>query len=206
MPHSVVVSIQSIWEMDDGSGVTVETSMLGAIPPARQQSLTEIRLIEVGNPDIATFTYSRTRESRTATWSGHIDGLIELEVLSDRVLIETVQGWTEPRGRCLAVIGSAALSYDGANKPEWLRGNVFMAWPSIGLIADGRVVPSNYSGRCLPFATPMHLGGLASEGATTLLPSFFVPHESKIEGIVVDPWGDETAGYEAVFLDSTLTR
>ena len=201
IPRTVVVSISSLLEEDD---VTVETSGLFAVPPITRRSLPSIRLVELGDPDAGNFTYSQSRGTDTLTWSGRIEGLIEVDVFTD-VQVETTRGWVRPSGRCIAVVGSAILSYGGAERPEWIEWSIYsslLRWPVIGLVVGGRVVSIPFFSQCppIPFFTTDPDGVTIED--TIPIAVFFVPHEAEIEGVVVDPWGDETAVYEAAFLDT----
>lgn len=183
--ESVVVSVEYLI---GGEGVTVETSLLAAVPPATRQPSTGARLIEVGEMDRATFVYSRTWETDTITWSGNVHGLKEYDLPAGYVLSETGQGWTDPHWRCIAVLGSWTLSYDSAEKPQWFGGNTLL-WPTIGLIAGGRVINSDHSQCSIP-----HYDFGLDPGS--VLRIFSVPSDVEIEGVMVDPWGEAPARYE----------
>ena len=82
-----------------------------------------------------------------------------------------------------------------------------MARPDIGLVVDKRIInPSSIVNfQCSPYAFPHTVDPnlvdrLVSEDMV-LLYTFLLLPEAEIEGVVVDPWGDETAFYEAVLLN-----
>lgn len=84
-----------------------------------------------------------------------------------------------------------------------------MAWLSIGLVVDERFISRSGNFQCLPYIFPYTVdpnfverfrARFVSEDIG-LLAVFLVPPEAEIEGVVTDPWGDETAFYKAVFID-----
>lgn len=190
MSESVAVSVEYLF---GEIGVTVETSLLAAMPLATRQPAKGARLIEVGDLDSATFAYPQTWGSDTMTWSVNLEELIEYEVPAGYVLTETNEGWTDPRWRCIAAVGSATRSHEGPEKPQWF-GDTLTWSPSIGLIADGRVVDRGLSQCFVPHS--YDLAGFAIEDFGSVLAIFSVPHDVEIEGVMVDPWGEAPARYE----------
>ena len=198
----VIVSIESLY---GDASAKVETSMLAAIPSVTWQSSTGTRLIEMEDMDTATFAYTQTWGSDTITWSVDFGGLIEYDLRSGYVLSETNQGWSDPRWQCIAVVGSATLSHEGVEKPQWLDANPLMMWPSIGLVADGRVINREYY-QCPYLPSAYDLAGLTIEDPGPGMMIFSVPHDVEVEGVMVNPWGDESARYGTSSFDAARSR
>ena len=204
IPSSVAVAVGSWYEE---AASLLEAYTLSSVPTVARQTSAGFGLIREGGSGAGEFSYTETWRNDTLTWSGRIQGIIEIDVRSDAFLVETAGEWVRPSSRCLAVVGSAALSHGEAETPKWLEGNFLMARPDIGLVVDKRIInPSSIVNfQCSPYAFPHTVDPnlvdrLVSEDMV-LLYTFLLLPEAEIEGVVVDPWGDETAFYEAVLLN-----
>lgn len=202
IPRSVAVSVGS-WYEETSTGL-LEASILSSVPRVTMADFQGGDLFGGGGSDAGEFSYTETWGTDTLTWSGRIEGIIEIDVPSDAFLIETAEEWVRPSSRCLAVVGSAALSHVEAEMPEWLEWNLLMAWPDIGLVVDGRVIRGNSISnfQCSPYVYPYIVDPNLFD---RLLSTFLLPPDAEVEGVVVDPSGDETAFYEAIFLDDSTS-
>ena len=201
IPRSVTVSVGSWYEE---AASQLEAYTLPSVPAVTRQTSAGFGPIGEGGSDAGEFSYTETWRNDTLTSSGRIEGIIEIDVRSDAFLIETAAEWVRPSSRCLAVVGSAALSHGEAEMPKWLELNLLMAWPDIGLVVGERVIRDSFNNlQCSPYTVdidPNLFDRLVSEDLF-LLSTFLLPPEAEIEGVVVDPSGDEAAFYEAVLLD-----
>lgn len=202
---SAAVSVSSWYEENERR---FEAPLLSSPPRVVRRTFARPASIGEGDSTPAEFSYTKTWGTNTLTWSGRIEGIIEIDVRSDAFLIETAGEWVHPSNRCIAVVGSETLPTE-AERSELLGMTPYMAWLSIGLVVDERFISRSGNFQCLSYIFPYTVdpnfverfrARFVSEDIG-LLAVFLVPPEAEIEGVVTDPWGDETAFYEAVLID-----